>query len=283
MAKKQNEEKTLAQTGNHNTGLEAIPDFLKGQEIVGVDELKNLIRPQRIKIVQKSADKELLDNWGVGDVLIVPSLLPLINMPRDTKGNPVDVDCEPVPFTPILFFREFLALNDIATRGTLPMIRERTFDPKSSIAQKAMNPQLRTVVENGVKIRYVDALCFLIVLRVETPLGNEPVVLTFQSGSYSLGQHLCSLIKMRKSSLYNCVFEMRPKQITSAQGFDYFGMAVDNPTNVKPWVTKEENAEYAAMHKELAEALNSARLVIEHEDRPSGDIDPASTKATDKF
>lgn len=270
----------IAQTGSHSIiGIEDIPDFLRDAPVEGVEELKGLVRPQRVKIIQKAADATLLEKWGVGDFVAMPSQFPLIEMPRDQKGNAIEDDAPSMRFVPVLFFREFLETNDIATRGTLPMIRRRSFDSRSDIAVFAANPATRTrEMPDKTKVKYVDSLNFLIVPQIPTPFENEAIILSFSGGSYSLGQHLCSLIKMRKASLYNCVFQVRPVHLTNPQGFDYWGAQPDNPEDGSPWVTKEQSEFFAELHRELKAALDSAKLVIDHEfEREPGDT--AATSA----
>jgi hypothetical protein len=256
-------EKELTKTGN----LIERPDWMEPPDkAVGVSSLLEYVVPQRLKIVQKNATAETLERFAYGDVVLMPSSVVLFNKPARFL------------FTPVFFFPEWCTWNDISTRGQLPSIAARTYDPRSEIARLAQSADTRG--KRGEQ-RHVEHLNFLCVLQTPTAAGREPIIISFSRAEHFTGRMLCNLIKMRKASLYNCVFEATVAQ-RKRQGNDWLGIDVGNPSEGSPWVSKLESDELAKLHAGLAELHTNAKIKVEY-DSQSGDGAEPVTGAHEAF
>ncbi len=227
----------------------AKPDYL-GADVEGVEELSQYITPPRVKIVQKSADSSLLEEFGVGDVIVTPLNTLIIEQERTAKGQPTG-EAPPLIFTPLFFFVEFCAWNPYELKGTVSAIRERSLDPQSDIARKARNENTRFEPypdKPELQIRYVEHLNFLVWIHDEKT--EDPAILSFSRSSHGDGRQLSTFIKMRKASIYSCVFEGWLDHRDNDQG-DWWAFTIENPKTVDPWVTDVQNIRFKAYHEEF--------------------------------
>ena len=261
----------------------AVPDFMKDEEILGLDALKQFVVPPFIKIVQKQAGDELLQSFGIGDVILSPTNAIIAEMPRDNKGRPLDDAKASFKIVPIFAYPEWLTWNPIELKGTESSIRYRTLDPSDPIATKARAPALRTEPYPGrpeLKIRHVEHINFVVILY-DHPLGTEPCILSFSRGEWKSGSKFAGLIKMRKASIFGCVFEAVLGHRKNDKG-DWWGFNICNPEEGSPWVKKEEYEAFKTIHEEFVKLHAESKLRAAYEP-PSIDQDEASTPSNTEF
>ena len=259
-----------------------LPEFLQG-EVQGLERLKEFVVPPYIKIVQKQASDELLTHFGTGDVILSPANAVICEMPRNTKGRPLEDAHTSFKIVPIFFYPEWLTWNPVELKGTEPAIRYRTVDPNDPVVAKARSSKLRQEPHPDkpeLKIRHVEHLNFLVCLY-EHSLGGDAAVLSFSRGEWSSGSKFANLIKMRKASLFGCVFEAVLGHRINDKG-DWYGFDMCNPSDCSPWVTEEEYKVFEALHKEFEKLHADAKLQAAYDTEPA-DIDPASIKASTEF
>ncbi len=260
-----------------------VPAFMQSDSRLGISELSRFIVPPRIKLVQKSSGDNLLEKWGVGDVIVTTSPDPvlLVAMKRGDTGQPLMVegsstlgDSPGFDFVPLYFFPEWIVWNPIASKGTLPPIRNRTTDPSDPIAVKARNFDLREEPcpdMAGEKIRYIEHLNFVCSL-VD---AEEPVILTFSRGEWTFGRNLCNLIKGRKAPIFGCRFHAVLGKRTNEKG-NWWGLNIENADS--PWVEDAEDYERnKKLYQECAELNAESRIRVDHEDTATVEVDPAAT------
>lgn len=240
-----------------------LPAYMKDAKPEGLEHVKDYITPPRLKIIQKQADDELLERFNTGDVVIMPAQALVAQY---DKENP-----DKFHFVPLFFYPEWCTWSPYEMRGKLPMILERTLDPKSELARKAKAPKLRqeSMQYEGQDImaRHVEHLNFIISLYGH-PLGVDNMILSFQKGDHGAGIRFNSLIKMRDASIYGAVYEAVVSKRPGAKG-EWMGINISNPTveGVSPWVTEEEYAILKTKHKELAESYKKGLLLADYEDQ----------------
>jgi len=233
-------------------------------------------------VIQKSANDELLKDFSAGDVILSPVNAMIAEIPRNNRGKPIEGARTSFQVVPILFYPEYLTWNPIELKGSEPAIRYRTVDPNDPIVVKARNPQLRKEphpVYPEFNIRHVEHLNFVVILY-DHPLGSEPAILSFSRGEWKSGSKFASLIKMRKASIYACIFDavvgFRPGQLG-----DWWGLDMCNPEEGSPWVDKELYEKLKKIHVEFTEYYKEQRLQASYE--AITETDEATTKATDDF
>jgi hypothetical protein len=265
-------------------GVEGLPDFMQGETDLGTELLEQFIVPPRIKIVQKQSRAELLDLFGPGDVILTPTQAVIAQLPRDSKGRPVDGNDSTASFklVPLFFYPEWCVWNPIELRGKEPMISYRTTDPTDPIVRKARDPQLRVEphpTEKNAQIRYVEHLNFIVVLY-DHPLEGEPAVLSFGRGEWASGSRFASLIKMRKAPMYGCVFQANTKFRPGQLG-DWWGLDISNPADGQ-WVKdKDAYDSMHVLHERFVEHHAKSRLKADLSDE--GEIDAVNTGANSEF
>ncbi len=255
-------------------GAIVLPGYMAGAPL-GTEDLEQYIIPPRIKVVQKQADELLLSKFNVGDVILVPNQLVVAEMTVDDRGRPTD-DAESFFVVPVYFYAEWCTWNPIQMRGQTAAIRERSQDPKSTIAQKAKNAELRYEPHPDnpeYNIRHVEHLNFIVLIRDHSAFTDEPCIVSFSRGEHGAGQRFCSLLRMRKAPIYGCVFQCRVGPRNNQQG-DWFGIDVANPDEPHPpWVTEDEFEAYKELHGKFAELHKGAKIRVEYEDREAAPAD----------
>ena len=256
------------------------PDWLVDQPVEGLEELKQYVRPPFLKVVQKAAGEDLLSKFSKGDLILVPQNL-LVAAYND--GNP-----EHFTFVPIFFYPEFCVRSPIELKGQVPFILDRSLDPRSEIAHRCKSPELRTQERyqfNGhtMTVTYVEHLNFVVFMPDHPMFSEEAMILSFTKAEWKTGARLSSLIKMRKASVFDCVFEANvcttPRQ--NAKG-SWHGLDIDNPGDVPPWVSREQHETYRAMHLEF-KALHQKGLLRVDYDPDQPESDDAETEEASEF
>lgn len=257
----------------------SLPAHLQGKDVEGIEDLKKYVSPPRIKIVQKSADNELLERFSLGDVIVQPAQ---VLVSKYDKDNP-----EPFLFVPLFFFPEWATWSPIELRGQVPMILERTSDPDSVLAKKAKNPNLRFEAKEyegrQMQVRHVEHLNFIVVLY-DHELGIDPMVLSFQRGEHGSGIRFNSLIKMRRASLFACVFQAQVALRKGHKG-EWAGLNITNPDleGSSPWVLEDEVEGLRKKHLEFKETYGAGLLRVEHEDADTDTDDAAATPESSEY
>lgn len=216
----------------------AIPDYMLADDVdTGVEAMVQYVVPPRLKIVQKTSDNELQNEFPAGSVLLVPQKKLIARMHYD---GPKSIEGETFLFTPLFFFTEFIEYNPIQMRGQLPTIRERSFDPSSALAARARDvkacktpcPQNTTYTCHAV-----ECLNFIIAIKEEgrSWLDSSICIMTFQRGEFRTGTALITLITGRRirgkvAPLYGGVYAAKVpgSQRENEQG-SWYGFDINNP------------------------------------------------------
>lgn len=244
----------------------AKPEYL-GSDVEGVGELSQFITPPRVKIIQKTADSSLLAEFGVGDIIITPLNELVIEQERTDKGQPTG-EAPPLIFTPLFFYVEYCVWNPYELKGSVPAIRERSLNMNSEIARKARNENTRFEQYPGsddpkLLIRFVEHLNFLVWIHDQKI--EDPAILSFSRASHGDGRQLSTFVKMRKSSIYSCVFEGWLDHRDNDQG-DWWALTIENPRTVAPWVTEDQNIVFKAFHDEFVALHQGGKIRAEYVD-----------------
>lgn len=242
---------SILATGGGGGGL-SLPAHLQEDVGAGMETVKQFLKPGRIKTIQSNRTADFND-CEEGSVIITPTKILV------AKNE------ERFWFVPLLMFAEYCTVNPIQTKGTLPMIRARSLDPMSEIARKARDPDLRKkdVCPENTKfnLKHVEYLVYICWIVNNPELAGTPVVLSFSGGEHKQGQMLANLLAARKTprgqaSIYSNVFQgVVPKQKRHAEGGDWYGINVTNPSGdgaPPPFVMDpDDHAKLKAAHQEL--------------------------------
>jgi len=247
------------------TGLPAVPDYLKIENDKSMDDLTQYIRPSRVKVVQSMTDSEVLSEFGLGTTILVPDKIVILDMPRDGKGQPQPDTAQPFLFTPLFFFTEFCVWNPLEMKGTLPAIRERSFDPNSKTARMSRDFSAREQPcpdDPSHKIIYCEHLNFIIQIHGQ----DEPCVLSFSRGEFKAGTNFAALLKLRNVPIYGNVFAANIAFRKGTKG-NWYGLDISNPSGSEsPFVGEAAFLRYKEAHLQFAEAHSSALIDVNYED-----------------
>lgn len=263
-----------------NPGLVA-PGYMKDAPR-GTVELGQYVIPPRIKIVQKQASEELLEQYGVGDIIVIHgdgSTELIAEMGHDKKGRPTG-DSDGFLFTPLYFFVEYVTWNPIEMKGRVPAIADRTLDKQHPIAVKSRSAETRHEphpADPKYHIRHVEHLNFMCLIEnVE-----EPVILSFARGSHKDGRALANLIKMRHAAIYGCIFQCKPAFRENEQGSWWVPEVFNPPAEISdPWVDEDQFEINKQLHLEMQKSINAAKVVVQYDD---GEISGSDGEISDEF
>lgn len=260
------------------------PDYLKDEEVVGLEGLKKYVILPFIKVIQKSAAKELADIFQVGDLIASGSNSLIAQMKVDDKFKSLETG-NPFYFVPLFFYPEWCTWSPFEERGNAPAIIERSLDPGCAIAAKSNNPKLRVEkidTEWGeLSCRHVEHLAFVVTLW-NHPLAGTPMILSFQKGEHGTGRAFSSLISLRKSSPFSCIFQGVSTYRPGTGKGDWYGIQPSNPNpedddGAQPWVPEEEREIFKGIHADMKKAYDEKRLIAGYDEEAPSDGSPAAT------
>lgn len=233
-----------------------VPEFMQGEAPQGIELLKRVIRPPRLKVVQGTKSDKYSD-YGTAQVVLTPS------------GVVLAEPDEPFYIVPLLYYPEWACVNPYEMRGTLNMIRERTLDISSVIAAKAMDEKRRNAEvcpednmfssqnRGQYRLKYKEYFVFICWLVAKGDVSGQPVLMSFSGGEYGTGQSFAAAIANRHAHIYGCVFEVRsPSKPRQRKGYTWFGLDPMNPESPgcpHPFVQdREEFEQFKKLHDEYA-------------------------------
>lgn len=244
---------------------ENLPAHLRVVTETGAEDMGQFIVPPRVKIIQPTSKGEYREKFSPGDAILVPQMIKIVGLRLDERNRPTN-ESDGVIFTPLFFFPEYCLWNPLESRGTLPMIRASSFDPKSDIAAACRDPQRRLTpcpempTEN---MRYVEHLNFIILMHGEG-FNVIPALLSFSRAEHRAGTNFIALMKMRLAPIYGCRFEMKVRYRSNDRG-QWYGIDVDNP-QIDPFVD-ERTFEITKHHyHELKKAHENRAIKVDHDD-----------------
>lgn len=244
---------------------ENLPDYLRS-DAIGLEELRQFVRPPRLKIVQKASSSELQAQYDVGSVILTPQMMLVRGVQKNEKKRSTGIG-EPFTFTPLFFFPEWLVVNPIQLRGQMPFVRERSLDPRSQIAALSRSPDTRTAKcpeDPQYTIRYIEALTFVVIVHDDGPLEATPVVMSFSKSEHKTGSKLAGLAQMRRIHIYGGNYEASTSGRSNDKG-EWHGYDIGIPETA-PFVTEEQMNAYALMHADLKAAHKESRIVVDYDD-----------------
>ena len=249
------------------------PDFLRqymadSDNPTGLEGTDGLVRPPRLKIVQKMSAQELLDQFSEGDVILMPQQMRVAEYSNQNKRS------TSIIVIPIFFFSEYICWNPITTRGQLDAIRERTFDHRHTIAIKAGDANLRNsevCPEDREKktLSYVHHMNFVSVVLGNQPWCEIPLVLSFQRSDWKTGSQWLSMMRMRRAPMWSQQFELYTRGRANARGsWAGFEVVQPNPqTGYGSWVTDPVAFEkLTQLHNEFEDAFKAGQIQVDRDD-----------------
>jgi len=264
------------------------PDYLAKyiEQDDSLDALKEHRTVPRFKILQATTEQELLDNFGVGTVIVRPGDAMICKYNQDPKS---------FNFVPLFFFVEWAKWRDI--RGTGPMILERTHDPSSIVATNSKNANARKELYEGHEnlqdadkfyYAYVEHLRFIGVIYGDHPLVGTPVTLSFERGEWGQGKNFISAVSLRRQNVNN-----ESKQVPLWAQVWKLGTVHHAPDATRKWygfqfeaaeqsiILPEEAEPMQKLHLEFKDLFEKSRLMVIDEEVVSAD--DASVKANKEF
>jgi len=255
----------------------ALPDYMRQETDTGLEQLSRYIVPPRIKVVQKSAQEPFLSLFRTGDVVLVPQMTLLAPINVNERQQP-GKDGVPFFFAPLFFFVEWVTLNPIALRGSLPMVRHRTIDESDRIVKLSRDPQLweedhpdglKDSKGNAYKVRHCEFLNYVVELVNNPDLEGLPLVMSFAKGEHRAGSSFNALARLRKAPLYGCQFQGQCRWRPGTGKGDWYGIDVTNPaadSEVPPFAPDQDTYERRrAEYQRLKEAHAANLITVDHE------------------
>lgn len=227
----------------------ALPAYLQNEGQDGdLAEMSKFTRPPMLKVVQSQSDAALVEQFGVGSVIMLPSKT--LVMKKDGEFF----------FTPLLFKPSWMTWNPYALRGTLPNIAAFTENYNDPLAKKARNQAEweEEVMIDGrpVKQRHVEHLNFII--QIEDERFQLPVMMSFSRGSWIHGSTFLSSLQMRSApKMYSTRWVARVTVDRNQMG-TWHALEISNPPS-NPWVS-EANFEVL---KKRAQMLKGVTIATE--------------------
>lgn len=259
--------KEVDRTEIQTTKVTGVQDLLKYEEkdtsLLGLQEY--VIVPF-VKVIQGMSDQALKDSFGEGAAVI---------RPMDVKIGDKE---KGFLFVPLFFFTQFRQWCD---RSDDMMIKESTYDPNSTIAKNARDPEKRIQVYEEDKdkdkpreYRFVEHLCF-IGLIYDGDYEGERCLISFQKGDFRVGRAFASGAQMRKVKiedekkqvpLWAQVWEMKIS-LRDRGGNKWWGFDPGNPPEgIEPIIIPDEYEDHAAAFEELSKAHAANKLRVDGEE-----------------
>lgn len=227
------------------------PNFLAQVEgDSSTDSLDQFMQVSMIKLVQKQSANELLEEFGMGQPILNPEMIPIPS---------------PFKFVPVLFYPQWMKWAPLESgEGIL----DSSLDPHSEVARKAQNRAtwFEDRDDGKGKNRYVEHLNFIVLLP---EVHSAPVVLSFAKGEHRTGRRLANLIKVRNAPIYSGVYTATPKLRPPRSGNQWYGFDIDNAG----WVSSQEEFDtYKAIYEDVKARQDKIAIDFESGDDPIEDV-----------
>lgn len=245
-----------------------VPSFMNEDKATGLELVNQYVVPPRLKVMQPMADYTMFEGLEKGDTVLMPQKLKLAS-----PG-------EPWHFVPLFFYPEFITVNPIQMKGQLPMIRDRSLELDSAIANKSRSPETRKekCPENPqLELSHHEVLTFIVALVGPHAHFTLPLSMSFWKGEHRTGTNFSGLIKMRGGPLFGGIYEAKvPKEMRKNAKGQWYGIDVGNPSDssgMPPFVQDEgEFKQLKSMHLALKQSYDDRKIQVEYEDEePSVD------------
>lgn len=233
-----------------------------GEKPLGLDIVRQYVRPPRLKIVQPQSEAELKKEFPEGSVIMQPGKILVAEMPYDEATRRHGDAGMPFNFVPLFFYPEYFVFNPINLKQ-LATIRDRSTDPKSEIAGRARNPNMREMPcpEDAKEVvRFVEVLTYIVHVTTVELLWGIPVSMTFMRGEHKTGTKFSGDIMLRKADIFANVFQANTAHRVKDR-FNWYGYNINAPLQGSQWVENPEEFEfYKSLYQDLA-AAHAANLL----------------------
>lgn len=267
------------------TRQDMIPEYMRGDR-TGAENAREYFVPPTLKIVQNMSADALKERFNVGDVVVMPFMNIIAPVRLNEAKKPTDVG-EPFFFVPLLFFAEYVCWNPIATRGSEPAVRGRTYEKNSEIARCALNENLRVQPHPDradLKISFCEHLNFLVTL-IDHELEGAPILMSFSRAEHFRGKTFRTLQCMNQVPIYGRVYRGQSAKRVNQKG-NWFGIDATNP-NVEqdepsPWVDESLYRQCEKWHHEYSAMLQDNALKPDYQET-TDETEEELTDAPGKF
>lgn len=249
--------------------MAAMPDFIAGDEMVlGTDGLERYTVLNRLKVVQKTASEELLETFPIGSVILSQTKDLVCGIEVGQNGRPLD-EGEIVHVIPICHYREWSTWTkyEDMVEGESPVLYT-TLDETDEVALKARDPSRRTEqLSDGRTVMHCEHLNFVVrIHEPDHPLHGQVAVMSFMRGQHRDGRELARMVKMRRKSIFACVFAVRTTKRENAKG-TWYAFSFSNPEGRSPWVESEElYNEVRAQYDAMMDLVKGQRVKVSYDD-----------------
>lgn len=239
-----------------------IPSYLAemAQEDTSLEGLGEHRVLPRFKVVQALSATEIVDQFGVGSVILTPGRALAM------KYNSKEKVSESIKFVPLLFFPEYVKIADLNDKKS-PTIMDRTFNKNSDLARKAKSPtkEGRQEKYEGGVAKYCEHLCFPGIIYSGI-LKGQVAVLQFARGEHSTGTNFITYLSIKKAPIWCQVFNLTSR-FRERGANKWHGIDIKAPeAQEEQFVTEEESDFFQNAHKELKELQAKNLIVVENED-----------------
>lgn len=238
----------------------------------GLENLKQYVVPPRLKIVQDQSGDQYKD-FNTGDIILVPQMIMIAE-----SGQPFYI-------TPIFTYTEFCIWNPWILKGQIPIIRERSIDPKSDIARRSRNketwfatcpeaPQAKQKDEK-YQLRYCEHVNYICSLEAGHEMSGTPFVISFHHSGFFDAQKWASLITMRSNNgripIFAGVYEAKSVERSNNQGH-WMGLDITNPSleatqrGIPLWVPDDRFQTFVNFFKSFKDLHDHGDLRAEYDD-----------------
>jgi len=241
------------------------PEWLvvESEEDQSLDAMQQYRILPRLKLMQSMTDSKRKEAvGGEGTAVVTPG--DMVVCERD--GGFLAVPC--------FYFTEWLKQSHLEDKEN-PQFMDRSFEADSDLARRAKSKESRyEEYSDGrkdsdgklMRFRYIEQHNFVMYLYGDHPMAGTPLTMGFSKGEYMKGTAFINACMARRVPLYGQVWsfsvgyrERPPKK--------WFGFDFSNPSEVSPWISKEELPYYKEQHLELAADFKKKRLIVDMSDQ----------------
>jgi hypothetical protein len=248
-------ESNLVHVGNVPEHLLALMQTVDGSD--SLQTMKHHRILNIIAVVKSNSPIEKKKEYGEGS-MVIPSTKTVVAK----LGESIEV-------IPVMFFDEFIKWGDRKdTAG--PMIREKTLNRSSKLAQLCQNPQTWNEVYGSSQPPYMARnthhLNFMCLIA-SGPLTGQLVVVSFARGEFKQGIGWMGSIQQRRFNgrlmpLYASVWELSVSHRANSKG-EWYG--IDVRPAAQPYASAEQVELARPIHEQLLQDYKSNSLEVDHE------------------
>jgi len=249
---------TTAMAKKESTHL--VPDWMAKRPVKGLEQASLHQTFQRMDVIQALSKPEIVEQFGVGSVIMQPEQILIAKFGEAFRA---------VPVFHYSSYAKWLDIND--PESAVAPVAAESLDVNGALARLSKNPATREEAygkKGELSYRYCEHINFVFAFRSAS--ANGLASHTFSKGSWTVGNRLCCFLARKKdvdtgqqqTSIFGHVLQLSVGKASNKRNQSWYQIDFQVPPTASTYTNLDEYDAMERLYDELA-AAHAARLATE--------------------